>query len=307
MSKPTKTDYPVAGFDMKFEWQTNEWEQLFDEQIRYIVDDVVRALADDRFVIYLSCPISPRGGGDTSTNVAIAKYTTRRLHETWGDRIFVLNPAAYQMESKEGRGLLDRHARILKAEKQLAADFDLAAFEAAHKPRGGDYMRMWTKVLVEDNTDFVDRKRGINGKIGHPRKGLKCGGMFDAYYFLCPSDVREFFSRRGTRDTSTGIEEHFAASYELDSDFRSRYDELEQAGHSWEGIRDAFVRYYTLRAGAAFSKGARDEWNIWCLLNKRRRAQAAYGLGQEIAGFWEGKHVDPASSMLKTHPGYEIR
>lgn len=303
MSAAEETGCPVEGFPIKFTWQTNEWKQLFDEQARYIVDDVVRALADDRFVIYLSCPISPRGGGDSSTNVAIAKHTTRRIIERWGSRVFVLNPAAYQMESKEGRGLLDRHARMLKAEGKLKKSFDLMAFEAEHRPTGGDYMRMWTKVLVSDDTPLLDRKRPGDAE---PRQNKRCGGLFDAYYFLCPSDVRDFFLQRGNANVSSAVEDHFASTYELDREFRNRYDDMASNGFDWEGVRDAFVRYYTLRCGAHFSKGAHDEWNIWVRLNERRRAHAAYGLGEEIAGFWDGQHVDPASALTTTSQGYEV-
>ena len=295
---------PVPGFGMRFKWQTNEWMLLFDEQMEYIRDDVVRAIADDRFVIYLSCPISPRGGGDSSTNVAIAKHTAHRIAEQWGNRVFVLNPASYQMESKEGRGLLDRHARMLKAEGALPDSFDLPKFARASYPTGGDYMRMWTDVLVTDDSPFVDRKR----TQGVPqRQDKNCGGLFDAYYFLSASDVRAFFERRGAHDVSSGVEDYFASAYEMDQEFRWRYDNLVSNGRDWEGVRDDFVRYYTLRCGAFSSKGARDEWNIWVKLNERRRVSVEYGLGEEIIGFWDGDHVDPASAMMITASGYEVK
>lgn len=302
MNNATVTDYPVPGFDMRFTWQTNAWQLLFDEQFRAIENEIVRALGDDRFIVYLSCPISPRGGGDPSTNIAIAKFVTRRLVETWGNRIFVLNPASYQMESKEGRGLIAQHARVLKAEGKLPAEFDLSAFEKQHRPGGGDYMRLWTKVLVGDATPLLDRKRKESAA---KREDESCGGLFDAFYFIGPSDVREFFLRRGNSDLTSAVEDHFATTYEIDQEFRQRYDRMVENGADWEGVRDNFVRYYALRCGAHFSKGAHDEWNIWVALNQRRRSHQAYGIGEEIAGFWDGQHVDPAASLLRTSPGYE--
>ena len=75
----TEIGEPVPGFPIRFEWQTNAWLELFDAQVELIRDDIDRARADDRAVIYLSCPISNRGGGYSGTNVEIAKHTQSRL------------------------------------------------------------------------------------------------------------------------------------------------------------------------------------------------------------------------------------
>ena len=40
----------------------------------------------------------------------------------------------------------------------------------------------------------------------------------------------------------------------------------------WKRRRNAFFRYYTVRAGVNFSLGSHDEWNIWQELNERRRS-----------------------------------
>src|ERR1044071_5463633 len=103
---------PVPGFG-KFRWCGGEWQPIFDRQIEVIKSDLARAHAEDRVIIYLSCPISARGGGSSLTNTDIAHFTARRLMHTGGERVFVLNPAAYQMESREGTGLILERIREL--------------------------------------------------------------------------------------------------------------------------------------------------------------------------------------------------
>src|SRR5262245_49050148 len=133
---------PVTGFPIKFSWHTEYWLSLFDRQVELIRGDIRRARADGKLIVYLSCPISARGGGDRSTNVEIAKGVERRVLSQWGERFWILNPAQYQLESKEGTGLMEVHAK--------ECDIDLAKLREVSHPTGGDYMRMWTKVLVED-------------------------------------------------------------------------------------------------------------------------------------------------------------
>ena len=80
------TDYPVDGFPMKFTWQEGDWELLFNKQIEFIKEDISRAKAQDKMIIYLSCPISSRGGGYSGTNVEITEFTQMRLLKEWGVR-----------------------------------------------------------------------------------------------------------------------------------------------------------------------------------------------------------------------------
>lgn len=141
----TETGQPVPGFPLTFTWHTGDWQKIFDEQIKQIKADVARARAEDRLIVYLSCPISSRGGGWSGTNVDIARHVERSLLEKWGEGFWILNPAQYQLESKAGAGLINMHAQTLK--------IDLVALQKQSSPGGGDYMRMWTKVLVEDGGD----------------------------------------------------------------------------------------------------------------------------------------------------------
>lgn len=104
-------------------------------------------------IVYLSCPISARGGGYSGTNVDIAKFTERASLQRWGEGFWIPNPAQYQLESKAGTGLMERHA------SQLGLDLDKLrklsnSPGGTRVPSGGDYMRMWTKVLVENDEPF---------------------------------------------------------------------------------------------------------------------------------------------------------
>lgn len=68
------------------------------------------------------------------------------------------------------------------------------------------------------------------------------------------------------------------------------------------GRRGAFVRYYTLRASSAYSKGAHDEWNIFVKISRRR------ALGEQVAMFFDGRPASPAEEMeTEISPGYEFR
>ena len=71
-------------------------------------------------------------------------------------------------------------------------------------------------------------------------------------------------------------------------------------------VREAvdFLRYYGLKAGVNFSLGSHDEWLIYHALNTLRRDKtrnpvkfmADGDVGDQIAGFFDGGQIDPASS-----------
>lgn len=254
----TTVDYPVPGFPIRYEWQTNHWQTIFDKQVELIRQDLRRARAARKMIIYLSCPISSRGGGNHETNVDIALHTERQLMQNWGDSFWFLNPVRYQMESKEGTGLLQQHMKALA----------ITASEMAQlpKPSGGDYMRMWTKVLVEDNRNNT-------------------GGYFDGYYFLGPKDVHHFFAKEGGSTLTVNVESYLARKSEI---------EVENINH--------FLRFYALRASAAFSLGCHDEWNIFCKLNQARLKHNP-DLGELLAGYFDGEQV--ALDISETRIGYE--
>ena len=247
-------------------------------------------------MVFLSTPLSGRGGGHFATNVEIADHTARRIMESWGHRFWVLNPGRYQMESKEGTGLMHLHAADLS--RDTGREIDVDELFRTSPPTGGDYMRMWTRVLVEDG-------------------GENHGRRWDAIYFLGPGDVRDFFTEGGSRTWTAGVEEYFARKLTMNRDFREYFEPpfYAAAGNrlsrgserqEWQRLRDAFFRYYTVRGGVNFSLGSHDEWNIWRLLNERRRAASAHGVSEQIAGFFEDAQLDPAAHATATAPGYQM-
>lgn len=305
---PTITAEPVKGLGY-FTWKKGPWERIFDRQIDAIKRDLAKAHAEDRMVVYLSCPISPRGGGHSGTNVEVANFTARRLMDHWGERLFVLNPAAYQMESREGTGMILEHVRALYPNVDPLGFLD--ELRAEYEPKGGDYMRMWVRVLAED---------GERPDASAPEESSTLGGMFDAYYFLGPTDMAGFFGL-GSKATKTAeIEAYFARKYSTDPRFREDFDyTVDEPGSRrlldltkltdamlWENRRKKFFRYYAVRAGAAYSLGSRDEWNTLVRLNRKRQRAAGYLAGEEIACFFDGRQVDPAAATRFVPKGYEV-
>jgi hypothetical protein len=294
----TKTGKPVKDFELSFTWLTGNWELIFNEQITLIQQEVKRARAENRLLVYLSCPISSRGGGWSGTNVDIARHVERALLERWGEAFWILNPAQYQLESKAGNGLFDQHARKL--------GIDLAKLLKEGSPGGGDYMRMWTKVLVEDGQDNLGRN-------------------FDAFYFLGPRDVFSFFSQDETLTLTSGIEAYFARKFAADASF---CDTFSIPGITWGAVpktapnpdprttwtrqRTDFLRFYGLRASANFSLGSHDEWAIFRLINQGRRKKSAApdmldgDIGDQLAAFFDGIQVDPSASQAGLSRGYAV-
>lgn len=304
MAKALKEGEPVAGFGMRYSWHGGDWERLFNAQIDYVKRDVIRARTADKLVVYLSCPISSRGGGFSGANVDIALASQRYLLDRWGEGAWILNPANYQMESRAGTGLMNMHAARLgiNLDELIARD---------GMPTGGDYMRMWTQVLVENDQAV--------GRATVSKELVNTGQYFDAYYFLGPSDVHRFF-RSGEETLTASIETYFARRMESDPLFRDVYSvdgmqwgQLKGLSSAQEKLRDdwrlrraAFARFYMFRAGVNYSLGSHDEWNIWKLLNARRRKAPDGGIGEQIAGFFEGAQIACSSTEIGVSPGYEL-
>jgi hypothetical protein len=296
---PTVTAEPVAGFPIRFTYQTGDWFDIFQKHVDLIQLDIRRALFDRRLVVYLSCPISSFGGSYSRTNVEVSTFTEQQLRAEWGSGYWVLNPSQYQMESQQGLGLIREHVRLLELETPGRVIDIHELMSPDFVAKGGDYMRMWTRVLVED--DIPD--------------GVNLGRRFSAYYFLGATDVRKFFMQNGESSLTTGIQEYFARKLATDMDFRANF--LGPFGDPGGGTltgdaataeaerrRDEFFRYYGARASVTFSRGSHDEWNIWQTLNVQRRRQL--GLGEQIAGFFAGEQIPPATTEQPMSPGYAV-
>jgi hypothetical protein len=316
----TERGQPVPGFPLEYEWHSGPWKDIFDLQTDLIKQDIRRARTENRLIVYLSCPISARGGGYSTTNIDVAKFTVRSLLQKWGEGFWILNPAQYQLESKAGTGLMEQHAKTLGIDLN-----DLRRVSnpprAPRTPSGGDYMRMWTRVLVENDEPwgFEVREPAV----------LNTGQHFDAFYFLGPRDVQAFFAQEQLSLTA-GIESYFARLYAMDADFcdtfavdgitwgnkgeaaRPQGQEQLRLRDLWTRQRMEFVRYYGLRASGNFSLGSHDEWNIFCKINEaRRRATIRPGqldgdVGVQLAGFFDGGQLDPASTETGVTRGYAL-
>ncbi len=137
---------------------------------------------------------------------------------------------------------------------------------------GGEYMVMFTDVLAGED-------------------GM--GKDFDMAHFTGPGDMRAFFGC-GKEDIGGCIARYLQGRAGTDPRFRLEVAENPQR-------RQAFIRYYTLRASSAYSTGAHDEWNIFVKINRKRP------LGEQIAMFFDGRPASPAEMETEVSPGYEFR
>lgn len=292
------TGQPVATLKIQFQWHDGVWKDLFDKHTKFVQQDLLRALASGKLLVYLSCPISTRAGGYSATNVEIADFTAQRLCAEWGTRFWFLNPAQYQMESTQGLGLIRMHAYELGLEQKKIIHVD--RLMKTEPPVGGDYMRMWTRVLAEDGA-----------------KNL--GDRFSAFYFLSPSDVQIFFMHAGAKDVTSGVELYFATKFQIDLDFHKyfslplieadgRPSSLPRAQQpaALEKRKHDFLRFYAVKASAYFSKGSHDEWNILQELNLHRMADKDFGMGYQIAAYFDGLQMDPGAVETPISAGYAV-
>jgi hypothetical protein len=133
-------------------------------------------------------------------------------------------------------------------------------------PRGQEYMYMWTQVLAGED-------------------GL--GRDFDLFYFTGTSD---FWQKYGVTTAAQAV---------------AKFEELADGLHLTGDPKRKFVSYYTLRASASASKGAHDEWNILRLVNEARRSNTGFGIGVQIASFYDGRPVEIDDLESSVSTGYE--
>ncbi|HWZ71844.1 MAG TPA: hypothetical protein VN326_10270 [Casimicrobiaceae bacterium] len=163
-------------------------------------------------------------------------------------------------------------------EKRFGADFvwvlNPGTLDAdLPKGTGPDYMLMWVS-LIEGGDGFGD---------------------FDFVYFAGPQDFARYFGFDGNADMAK-LDGYFDLRVKSDPDFAAAV----QKGLT----KAAFRKYYALRASASVSRGAHDEWNIFRLINERRRADSKFGTGNQITVLFDGHGVDPADSEASVSEGY---
>ena len=163
-------------------------------------------------------------------------------------------------------------------EKRFGADFvwvlNPGTLDAdLPKGTGPDYMLMWVG-LIEGGDGFGD---------------------FDFVYFAGPQDFARYFGFDGNGDMAK-LDTYFDKRVKADPEFATAVE---------KGLtKAAFRKYYALRASSSVSRGAHDEWNIFRLINERRRADSKFGTGSQIPVLFDGRGVAPADSEASVSEGY---
>jgi hypothetical protein len=93
-----------------------------EANLKRIRQDIQQQRDKDKFIVYLSVPISARGGGHTPTNLAISALTKKRIEAQFGSKLWVMDPGVYEVRDN-----------------------------LAPEPQGGDYMNMWIQVILGSN------------------------------------------------------------------------------------------------------------------------------------------------------------
>jgi len=141
------------------------------------------------------------------------------------------------------------------------------------KGTGPDYMLMWVS-LIEGSDGFGD---------------------FDFVYFAGPQDFARYFGFDGNADMAK-LDAYFDKRVKADPEFATAVE---------KGLtKPAFRKYYAWRASASVSRGAHDEWNIFRLINERRRADSKFGTGNQIPVLFDGRGLAPADSEAPVSEGY---
>jgi hypothetical protein len=163
-------------------------------------------------------------------------------------------------------------------EKRFGADFvyvlNPGTLEAdLPKGTGADYMLMWTALL-----------EGPDGL-----------GDFDFVYFAGPQDFARYFGFDGTNDMGK-LDAYFDKRVASNQDFaKAVQNGLDKA---------AFRKYYALRASSTVSRGAHDEWNIFRMINEKRRGDSKMGTPGQIPVLFDGQAVAPPHGETAVSEGY---
>ena len=163
-------------------------------------------------------------------------------------------------------------------EKRFGADYlyvlNPGTLEAdLPKGTGADYMLMWASLL-----------EGADGL-----------GDFDFVFFAGPQDFARYFGFDGNADMGK-LDAYFDKRVKSDPEF----EKAVQGGLT----KAAFRKYYALRASASVSRGAHDEWNIFRLINEKRRADPKLGTTNQIPMVFDGRAATPPESEAAVSEGY---
>lgn len=128
-----------------------------------------------------------------------------------------------------------------------------------------DYMYMWAQVILGEKGSGED---------------------IDFVYFTGLGDFAEYFGLTSS-DQLGRLAAYFEQRQKWDADFA-------KAVADGKVKKTEFVSYYGLRAGAAFSAGAHDEWNLISAINgQRRKDDSKEGIARQIPIFFNGHAIEP--------------
>ena len=187
--------------------------------------------------------------------------------------------------SPAGGGYFNINAEVAEKakqaiEKRFGAEFvwvlnpGMAESNLPKGASGADYMLMWTSLL-----------EGVDG----------LGQDFDFVYFAGPQDFARVFELDGTADMAK-IDQYFDKRVKSDPEF----DKAVKGGLT----KAAFRNYYALKASSAFSRGSHDEWNIFRIINERRRGDPKLGVPNQLPVLFDGRGVPAADAENLVSEGY---
>jgi len=187
--------------------------------------------------------------------------------------------------SPAGGGYFNLNAEVAEKakaaiEKRFGADFvwvlnpGMAESNLPKGASGADYMLMWTSLL-----------EGADG----------LGQDFDFVYFAGPQDFARVFELDGSGDMAK-IDQYFDKRVKSDPEF----DKAVKGGLT----KTAFRNYYALKASTAFSRGSHDEWNIFRIINERRRADPKLGVPNQLPVLFDGRGVPAVDTENLVSEGY---
>lgn len=101
--------------------------------IEKLIDQVRGEISAKRaagcFIGYLSVPVSSKSGGDFRTNTEMAAKITERVQREFGPRLWLLNPAAYNLpRTASGGDYMAVWSDVIAGADGAGADFDVAYF-----------------------------------------------------------------------------------------------------------------------------------------------------------------------------------
>ena len=108
---------------------TPELTNEINELIANASAEIEKQVSVGKFIAYLSIPISSRGGGDFRTNAEMSKHITQNVRATFGEKLWILNPALYSLpEGATGGDYMAAWADVLSGENGLGDHLDMVYF-----------------------------------------------------------------------------------------------------------------------------------------------------------------------------------